>query len=357
MNEVVESQSDVNPQGNIVGTGLPEGKITDGDVVNFLRQSREAQNAKPSDSVEGVEAEGHIETEPELPLEADSEGAENVADSDDDVEQNEAETHDPEIVDLTDDFELDVKVNGELKQVSLADLKENYSGRSELSRQYQKMRDEQILVSEQNKQVNSDRENYVQLISNANAMMEKLKGSPPDRALIEDDPAEYQRRQLYYSDRVEAIKQMNEEIARVNDEQKQNTQKILNDYGQAEHVKLVQMLPDWERKDQDGKFPVREAILNYALKNGATEDQIRGVHPAWFYKAIFEASQYNAIDGKKQVIKKRSKKLPKVRAPGTRTSTAEQSEIKNTKAFLKSNKGNMRQREAAAVRLIRNSRK
>ena len=132
----------------------------------------------------------------------------------------------------------------------------------------------------------------------------------------------------------------------------------MNDYAQREYQKIVQILPDWEKKDKDGKFFVREAILNYAKDAGASEDQIRGVHPAWLYKALYDASQYRNIENKKPAIRKRSKALPKVRVPGTQArDSAKTQEVKATKNFLmKGNKGSSRQREAAAIRLIRETR-
>ena len=353
MNETI-SPENANPEtsgSELKGTGIPEGRVSEADVVQFLQNSRAGDTAEAQPSEDGVteEPEGEADQPDLLEDEAETETSE---------ETDDAEQDDPEYIDLTDDYTLDVKVSGEMQKVSLADLKENYSGRSELSRQYQKMRDEQNQIAETQKKVSEDRNEYEGLLTHAKSMLESMKGKPPDRTLLDDDPTEYQRRKLVYDDRVSAIEQMDQEIKKTQEEKTEENQKLLNDYAQREYQKIVQILPDWEKKDKDGKFFVREAILNYAKDAGASEDQIRGVHPAWLYKALYDASQYRNIENKKPAIRKRSKALPKVRVPGTQArDSAKTQEVKATKNFLmKGNKGSSRQREAAAIRLIRETR-
>ena len=354
MNETISPET-ANPEtsgSDTQGTGIPEGRVSEADVVQFLQNSRVGEKAEAQPTEDGVteEPEGEADQPDLFESESETEASEET----DDAEQQD----DPEFVDLTDDYTLDVKVSGEMKKVSLADLKENYSGRSELSRQYQKMRDEQNLVADTQKKVSEDRNEYEGLLTHAKSMLESMKGKPPDRTLLDDDPTEYQRRKLVYDDRVSAIEQMDKEIQKTQEEKGKENEKLLNDYAQREYQKIVEILPDWEKKDKDGKFFVRESILKYALDAGASEDQIRGVHPAWLYKALFDASQYRNIENKKPAIRKRSKALPKVRAPGAQVNdSVKTQEVKQTKKFLmKGNKGSSRQREAAAIRLIRETR-
>ena len=332
------------------GPGIPEGNVTDHDVVRYLQSTREGDQTQPPAAEEGVAEENEGEADqPDL-----FDGSPEASDSPEDAEPQD----DPDIIDLTDDYTLDVKVNGEMRKASLADLKENYSGRSELSRQYQKMRDEQNQFADDKKKVSADRNEYEGLLNHAKSMLDSLKGKAPDRALLDDDPTEYQRRKLVYDDRLAAIGQIDSEIKKTQEEQQKENEKLLKDYADRELRNLGEILPEWDRKDKNGEYAARKAILQYALDAGASEDQIRGVHPAWLYKALYDASQYRNIEAKKPSIAKRSKKLPKVRAPGAQVGdTAQTQEVKATKNFLmKTSKGNSRQREAAAIRLIRENR-
>ena len=337
------------PQGE--GGDSAVAPVSDAEAIAYLRQSREAGSGEAQADEEGVNDDENDEADNQ------SEGGDAETEESEVVEGDEdADVEDEEIIELTDDYSLEVKVNGKMQQVTLADLKDNYSGTSELSRQYDKMRDERTQFEAASKDIEVKRSEYTGKLEDTKAMLEALKGKPPSRNLLEEDPTEYTRQKLMYDERIEAITSLDGEIQKAKDESAQAATLEYNKWADQQASELNRVFPDWSNNNGDNER--RKTIFEQALKEGFTADQIRGVHPWPIYVLLDKAAKYDAIKKKNPAQNKRTKRIPKVVKPGASTTreTKQSQQLQGVSEFLRSNRGSKSERQNAAVRLIRETR-
>ena len=232
--------------------------------ANLLNNDETAKGSEESETPKLEEEKATLEKDNSDPLLEDLDGQEIV-------DENDASSENEETL-------YDVKVNGEDYKVNLQELKKGY----QLEKNYTKKNME---LSDKRKDVESLQENLtkeLEAVKNSrNKYAEQLEVLTQNlqreekvdwEALYQDNPAEYVRKKAESDKQKEMLQLAQQEKQRIQNEQREEQNKIYQNYIQNERKILAEKLPVYADKEKGAELT--RNLKNFALESGYTEQEI-----------------------------------------------------------------------------------
>lgn len=253
-----------------------------------------------------------------------------------------------------------VKVDGKELEVNLEELRQGYQRQSDYTRKSQ-------LLAEQRKEIEraqqeaqgelartqQERQQYAQALQ---YMSEQQYGAVSEyqnidwAKLKEDDPYEYMMKRDEYRDAQDRMKSTQAEQARVQQQQAQEYQQQYGQYLEAEKAKLINELPEWGNAESN----IKQRIRDYAISQGFQSEELDQLADHRSVLVLKKAMEFDALQKKGSIKKKKVKKVPKVQSAGRGGDTkVEKVQAEYTKKRGRAKKtGNVRDAASAIFDLI-----
>lgn len=294
--ESVVSQTESNDS-----TILNDETATAQAFANLLNNDETAKGSEESETPKLEEEKATLEKDNSDPLLEDLDGQEIV-------DENDASSENEETL-------YDVKVNGEDYKVNLQELKKGY----QLEKNYTKKNME---LSDKRKDVDSLQENLtkeLEAVKNSrNKYAEQLEVLTQNlqreekvdwEALYQDNPAEYVRKKAESDKQKEMLQLAQQEKQRIQNEQRDEQNKIYQNYIQNERKILAEKLPVYADKEKGAELT--RNLKNFALESGYTEQEIDMMVDHRAVLLLVDAYRYKQLKNTKLQDKK-VRRAPKV---------------------------------------------
>ena len=308
----------------------PDGEVNQPQLNMFDVMFGSEENTNPEQAIEEPATE-------EIEVEADDEAEEEVFEEAEEYEvaDEEAPTETPQA--------YTVKVDGEEFEVTLDELRDGYQRQSDYTRKSQSLAEQRKAYEANLQAVQNERNQYAQVLEqmseNQNYQLQQFEDINW-KELKDDDPMEYMEKRLEYQEAKDRISQLNNERARVHQQNQAEITQVLTEKVQKEAELLSAALPEYADPGSNLKTDIR----NYALSLGFPENEIDSISDHRVVLVLHKAMlQDNAAKGVKKV-----KVAPKVVKSGTpQTKSQKVKRVVQAKRERLSKTGN--QRDAADV--------
>jgi len=288
-------------------------------------ETPETEEAQPTDVEESQpEEEGEsFEEESEEALEEESEEDE----SEEVTEESDEESEEEPLYAVT--------INGEEREVSLEELTKGYSRQSDYTKKTQDLATKRKEAEDVHKQMSlqveylqAERQEYINALSQVvqNSMVGLQDYQNIDwETLRQEDPITYVTKKEEERDAKEKVQQMigQQQAAQAQEESHQKA--IFVEHKQEETRKLVDALPAWS--DPTKRAKLSSELREYAVSQGFTEDDIKGLVDHRQVVTLYKASKYDKLQGS-DIKQKKTKNKPKVIRSGTLKTKSETSKEK-----------------------------
>lgn len=275
----------------------------------------------PEEATETVEEE--TQTTEDETIEATDENAEveettAESDTDDEAESDDAEEIEASAEDDDNDYEDDavqdeapntysVKVDGQVKEVSLDELKQGYSGQKYVQKGMQ-----------ENAQARKEVESVYQALMNerqqVTQLLQQMQGGQiqapvePSKELFDADPIGYMEEKMKYDESMKQYNQQMQQVKQVTEQQSKAEQMAKQKYLQGEMEQLKQVIPEFgdSKKATQMKQKLVDGGTNFY---GYSVDEIGLVQDHRAIRVLHDAIKYREImQGKDKAVKKTNKK-------------------------------------------------
>lgn len=214
-----------------------------------------------------------------------------------------------------------VKIDGEAKQVPLADVIKSYQLEGHVN-------NKSIELSNAQKQFEQERDAAVQLYRQQLGQAQTL-GQLAQQQLMgefnavnwtnlrQTDPVQWTALQLEFQNRSAAINQHLKEVADAQQAQQQQLQQQQAALLPKEREKMLERVPEW--RDQ-AKFDAdRKSMSAYAKQLGFSDAELASVFDHRYMAVLHDAAQFRALQASNPETLKRVRAAPQMARPGTRT--------------------------------------
>jgi len=276
------------------------------ETVEELTQATEEETIEASDEnaeVEELTAESDVEEEVSLDSEEDDEieiEASDMDDEDNDYEENAVQ-----------DEGLDtysVKVDGQVKEVTLDELKQGYSGQEYVQKGMQEASRQRKEAEAVFQALQAERQQVAQLLQQMQGGQFATAPKPPSKEDFDTDPLSYMEKKLEYDEaKAEYDKQM-KQVNSVMQEQTQAEKQAQQVYLQKEMAELQKVIPEFA--DPEKAKTVRDKLVTRGSNYyGYSAEEIGMVMDHRAIRVLNDAIKYREImEGKNKAVKKTSKK-------------------------------------------------
>jgi len=297
-------------------TGLISPELT-GEATETVEEETQATE---EETIEASDENAEVE---ELTAESDTE---EVEASDEDGEEIEMEASSEDEID--NDYEEDavqeevsdtysVKVNGQVKEVTLDELKQGYSGQEYVQKGMQENAQMKKQVEGVYQALMNERQQVQQLLQQMQQGDVAQPPKAPSRELFESDPIQYMEDKLKYDEAKEKYEAQMQQVQQVTAQQTQAEQRAKQEYLKQEMQQLQKVIPEFAdaKKATQVKDKLIQSGQNYygytAEEIGLVADHraIRVLHDAIKYREIMEGKDKVVKNTKKKVVKAGAKKV------------------------------------------------
>jgi hypothetical protein len=318
--------SEANPD-----TGADAIEVTD---VESAAAALEAKYTTP-EVVEEAEAEEVKAEEVE-----ESEEADEVESDESDEREAEEESEDPQFHSIDelaealemspDDFreqiKAKVKINGEEREVNLAELAKGYQLESDYRQKTMDLADNRRAFEEQTEAAKNELSQRLQEATNMVATLEQsILGEYNNvdwNTLRATDPAEYAALQQDYNQRYQSLQQLKAQAtgqaSQLQSEQIVKQEEARQRTLQKEAEALLDVIPEW--KDSEVANKEKADMRNFLKSYKFTDDEIAQLADHRIVMMIRDAQKGKQVAEKVDVMKKKVSKAPKLQKPGAKQS-------------------------------------
>ena len=262
---------------------------------------------------EGAEVEeAEVEQEAEVETDDDAEYAE----SDDEDDGDEYEASDEQEADQSGPEMFAIKVDGENVQVTLDDLKRDYSGQQYIQKGMKQAAEARKQAEEAYNGLNQQRQQLDQFMQQVGKNGLMLEPTPPTKDLLNADPlgyieadATYREEMGQYQIEQHELKQ-NHEAMQV---EKAKADKANLDYNFAE---LKRVLPDFA--DANKATKMKESLLKQGIAEDYTAEEIGGIIDYRAMRVLNKARLYDQIMAGNSTVESKLKKARPLMKAGTK---------------------------------------
>ena len=266
----------------------PDGEVTQPQLNMFDVMFGSEENTNPEQTIEEPATE-------EIEVEANDEAEEEIFEEAEEYEvaDEEAPTETPQA--------YTVKVDGEEFEVTLDELRDGYQRQSDYTRKSQSLAEQRKAYEANLQAVQNERNQYAQVLEqmseNQNYQLQQFEDINW-KELKDDDPMEYMEKRLEYQEAKDRISQLNNERARVHQQNQSEITQVLTEKVQKEAELLSAALPEYADPGSNLKTDIR----NYALSLGFPENEIDSISDHRVVLVLHKAMmQDNAAKGVKKV--------------------------------------------------------
>lgn len=251
-----------------------------------------------------------------------------------------------------------VKINGEEKDVTLAELQKGY----QMEADYRHKTSE---LSEQRKALDAERERmageFKSRLSEASQLTQVLEGqllqeynSVNWTELRDTNPAEFAARKQEYNERYAQIQnakhQMSLESQRLDQERETKLQADLTKLRQDEMEKLVVKIPEFA--DSTKAEPLKQEIRKYLYSYDFTDGDIDQIIDHRHLLIVRDAMKYRELQNKKPMVENKVKEAPKLVKPGVKSNDSPESAKQNELHARLKKSGSLRDAAALVEKLL-----
>ena len=205
----------------------------------------------------------------------------------------------------------DVTVNGQTQKVNLDELKQGYSKgldytkkTMDLGDQRRSLETEKDTISKEKDEVSKLREEYAKKLSVVEQNLQ-VEDNIDWVKLAQDDPSDYAIKKAEYDKKKDLQARIQKEQARVNEERKQEQEKVYQSFIQSENKKLIDKMPVFGDEKKVNK--VMQDIGQFALKSGYTEQELNMLVDHRALITLYQAAKYDQLLQKKGLQDKKVK--------------------------------------------------
>jgi hypothetical protein len=253
-------------------------------------------------------AESVVEDEPEEQIEAedDSQEADTAENSEDDGEEPDLTDDEDEDYEETDVPETPslyaVKVDGEEKQVTLEELKRDYSGQAYIQKGMQEAAAARKEAESIFQTLQTERQQFLATLENIQQQGVMKAPQAPDIRLMDTDPIGYMQQKAHYDNNVQEYqsqqRQLYDQAQRHNALQEQARKAEL----QQQTRRLIEAIPEFGDPE---KAPVlQNKLLQFASKYGLSAEEVASTVDARLVQVLYDAYKYNRLSAVKDKAKK-----------------------------------------------------
>lgn len=253
--------------------------------------------------------------EDELDVDADDADDEIDADEDDEEEADDSDEEADQFLDVQDEDLIQVKIDGKWETRSIADAKKALSGEGAIEKRLKEATEARNEVSRVLQKSHEEAATQVNILTNVvNHMGEALFKplvAPPDEALLNTNPTEYQRREIAHRKELERVNGMRQQFGQVfsalNMKLKEDQKAIRAQEKQA----LAQKLPVLTDPKVGPKR--QQAILDAAAHYGFSKEEIATAADHRLFLMAHDAALYRLSQSKANVQELQKKVVAKPR--------------------------------------------
>ena len=297
----------------------------DGSIASVTEMLMETpQQDNSSEAVEASEevTEG-AQTEPEEVM-AESED-DTSYDSDDEVVEPDYENVDEDEytdepaapVELSDDLELEVKSDGQLKKVTLQELKRGYAGQDYVQKGMEQNANQRKELEQLNQTMQQEREQFLQRINQLeNGELSQMPQKPP-KELQNSDPLGYLEQMEEYRENAAKFESLKQEAEQVKQQQLAQQAQANQAYIAQQAEILKQEIPEL-RDPEKGKKLLSDIHATATGYYGVPEEIVSSLTHGWEFKIMRDAVAYQKLKGTKDKVAEKSKTARPMVKPGAK---------------------------------------
>lgn len=297
------------------------GNISINDAISLLSTPEvdNAAEAQPEDQEELQQPETEA-------LEESEDTAEQTAPEDDydddDVDDGEDAYLEewPEDEDENHDRTYVVKVDGEEHEVTLDELQKGYSRQQAFTKRSMELAEQRKAFEAEQSEVQQLRDAYKQQLDEWSAVNQQTFQQEPDWAALAQtmDASELIVQKAQWDQQKAAAQQVEAERQRLAQEQQQEQQQRMQQHLVMQREQMLERIPQW--RDEDVRDSERQEVIKYAQRRiGFSEEEIANASDARAIELLYKAWQWDNLQEKKPVAKKRTRNAPKMSKAGRPT--------------------------------------
>jgi hypothetical protein len=209
-----------------------------------------------------------------------------------------------------------VKVDGKEMEVPLDELLNGYQRTADYTRKTQALAEQRKAAETELNAVREERQTYAQLLTALQQQLQQQQENPIDmERLYQEDPIEWVRQTELQRQRSEKLAASQAELQRLNQLQQAEVQRAMKAKLEQESQLLVEAIPEW--KNADTAKAEKAALIEFGLKEGFQQDDLKGVTDHRVVKLLRKAMMYDQIMAKRATVKPQPTPVAtKVVAPG-----------------------------------------
>lgn len=288
---------------------------TDEQLVDALFQTNQAEAENEP------EAETPSETEPENePVEDDAPEAEGVEDEteedgEDDTSEDEDDAEGDD--DEAEDPLHDVKVDGQERQVTLQELKNDYAGRASLQTRHEKLRSDETQFSENVRALQQHSENVLRLNQLVQTGQLMAPPAPPDVDEMEDPIGALQADRQYQRD-LHQWQSQQAQIQAIEAENQRNAELLQQQELESQKARFAEAFPDVQTDEQRREFG-KNLVEGMGKHYGITQEMLAKVTDVEIVKVFHDALRmHDLIDAEKAAKQPREEPRAVTKKRGSR---------------------------------------
>ena len=288
-------------------TTEPQGPLTIDSALEQMFQTEEPE----TEAVEEAEdTQPEVDESDEVEEVAEEEGDDIVEDDEEESEyesDDEDEDYDDEEAEASsEDQSFTVKVDGELKTVTLDELKRGYSGQQYVQKGMQEVAEQRKQFEAMNAQIAQERQALAQLLQSAQ-QGELTPPKEPDSALLEQDPISYWEQRIKFEAETKEYETKAAQVKEQMQKAQQQQQQAMQQQAQIEAQKLMEVVP--ELKDSKKAQVFKERLVKVAQDAyGYTPEEIAMVNNHRDFLVLRDAMLYREMQAGKASAKGKAKK-------------------------------------------------
>ena len=253
--------------------------------------------------------ETEVEQESELETDDDAEYAE----LEDEDNGEEYEASDEQEADQSGPEMFAIKVDGENVQVTLDDLKRDYSGQQYIQKGMKQAAEQRKQAEEAYNGLNQQREQLNQFMQQLGAQGVLRKPTPPTKDLLSADPLGYIEADATYREEMGAFQAQQQQIGQHDKANKQAQDEARQVHLQSQMSELKKAIPEFG--DATKATKMKEKLVKQGVSEGYSAEEISGIVDHRAMKVLHKAMMYDQmVAGNGDVQAKLKKARPLMKA-------------------------------------------
>lgn len=289
-------------------------------------------------------------------LEEDQEGIDTDDTSEDVEDEEDADDNiSTKFLDVSDDDEIEVKIDGKVEKRTIADAKKALSAEGAIQKRLKEAADSRNEANASLQKSQQTVQEQVGVLQTVLGQMGKAlftpKLQPPKEELISTNPAQYQRQKAMYDNEVQALNTLQQQFGTMFQQVNEYLEENKETYKKDQSRQLASSLPDLTDPDKAPK--IRETIFSGAAHYGFTKEEIAATMDHRLFLMAYDAARYRDLQGQQESVDtgKRKRKPRTLRSGTTNTKTKARSAQKRRDAATQKAKTTGRPEDVAATLL------